>query len=152
MIIAWLVGGSFLLVGLLVLRNGFQLSKQALQSHSWPRCKAMVVQSEISVAQQPDEDNLWLFLYRYEVASVEYHGSRLELACDNRTYLSGTVAELQALCERYPAGAQIDIRHKPNDPEISCVAPGMTARGRAQFGLGTLLLVAGAAILALAWF
>jgi hypothetical protein len=90
--------------------------------------------------------------YRYRVDGRDFLGERitsdsvrvLGARSDERSRNRGLV---QRILARYPEGAAVRVYYDPDDPNRSVLEPGVTRGAQLKAALGSLLFVAGGALL-----
>lgn len=134
-------------IGCVPLWMGIQGYLEAQASLSWPKVEGSITRSSVSVTtnRSRNDNNRERISHSYS-ASIEYEfqvegktlrGSRVTVLSDQ----IGSESHAQAICEKYPVGAKVQVSYKPADPNECVLEPGRWS------GSGLLFVFAGVFIL-----
>lgn len=113
------VPGVLLTIGLWLAAG--RAERRIEESQRWLSVRGRVVSSKISRARS----NRWPTVrYAYEVRGVRHESARLAFIQKNRSQ-----AECQAVVDRYPPGAEVDVWYDPMQPKSSVLEREGDARG-----------------------
>jgi len=141
----------FVLVGAGIIAYGIRLIREAKASLSWPVVDGQVLHSEVtskverSSSSSKNSGHTYRTVYQveltyqYDIAGAMHHGSRITVS--DGTY--SRHASAMAVAARYPKGAKVTVRYRPDKPEVALLEPGARASTWIVPLAGVLFLAAG---------
>ncbi len=150
-----LFGGVFATVGFCVaFFVGRPILNKAKASVDWPTVQGTVDSSEVVRSRDSDGDTMYSaeVVYSYTVDGRKFTCDTVWFGGDFR---SSSSSSHHKTVHRYPAGRQVNVHYKPDDPTVAVLEPGTKWSSYFAWGLGWLfctiglLVLGGAAIRAL---
>ncbi len=131
----------FLLVGIFIFGIGMRDVMRAKDSKNWPTTVATVQKSVVKtdVGEEGGFSYSALVLYEFEVNGFGHSGDRVTFG----DFGSGDEERVKEIVKRYPEGTEVRVYFHPNDPDLSILEPGLTARAWAIPGFGFVFLIIG---------
>jgi hypothetical protein len=131
----------FLLVGIFIFGLGMRDVMRANDSKSWPTTVATVQKSVVKT--DVDEEGGFsysaLVLFDFEVNGFGYSGDQVSFG----DFGSGDSERVEEIVKRYPEGTEVIVYFHPDDPDLSILESGLTARAWAIPGFGFVFLIFG---------
>lgn len=119
--IGFLAGSTFVLIGLFVLIWNEKRRLLADRASNWPVAIGHIVESRVIRARpKTDDDDLLVFLYRYDVDGLRQVSKSIDLFQGEARM---TLKEMEQIVQTYPQGAQVEVRYKADDPSVCAIEP-----------------------------
>jgi hypothetical protein len=113
-------GGFCFLFGARELLDGYR-------SKSWPSVSGEVVSAELTTSTGTSSGSKATYsavvLYRYQIDGHSYESARIRFGATG-----GSRGTAQGFLNRYPAGSEVEVFHRPGRPEDSVLESGWTKR------------------------
>ncbi len=143
-----IIGGVFILLGVLITLYLIARLRQALSSHRWPSVVGDLDSAELKnviyrgkevngTAEQASADMV-NFKYHYQIHGKLYEGTRVTFS-DAINKTSGSLKKIKAM---YQGKNQIVIYYNPKSPDQSVLIPGVSIYNITPF-ITSLLFIAG---------
>ena len=142
-------------VGLLIILLGGALLAMAgtlwflgEESEKWPRVPAVVIESRIETAHDPEE-----VAYRFPVIRFRYEvgGEFLENAGISLAEGRFEEDEVELLMMKYPVGAEVEVSVPPGQPGGAVLEPGIPGNLWLPFAFGIIAALSGVVTLVVAF-
>ena len=141
MTIVLLVGGTFLLLGLLVLLQNQKQLKLAVTACNWPVTVGRIIESRISYARpKMDDYDCLTFFYKYEVDGVSHISKSIDFFGHEN---GGPVDDMEKIVQAYPQGSEVKIYYDPSDPSVSALEPEHRVDYFRSRNMGVFLIIVG---------
>jgi len=139
--VAGVLFGAWLLIAICV--PGVLRAVNLTDAQAWPSTEATIVASGAGELCSRSGAHSLRLQYSYEVAGRHFDGGLFEMFEAN-CYPDGRIGEL---VKKFPAGARVQVRYKPNSPgESAITVDGDLALARSQALAGTVFFVVYAAL------
>ena len=126
--------GSFVVVGLLVAGFGARNAWRDRASVDWPKAPGEMLQSTVEVNSDSDGPSYKPKVeYRYRVNDRSLVGKRISFGVDGGV---GGRVNAERYVAKYPAGADVTVHYRADQPELSVLEPGLTKRSFAGLAFG----------------
>ncbi len=136
----------FLLAGGGALVFGVRGLLRARASAGWPHVEGEVVSSSVETHRGSGRNSSTTYHaevhYTYEVNGRTYDGNRVAYG----DYGSSSPSHARRIVNRYPAGTEVTVHYRPDDPEQCVLEPGMKLQAWFVPGLGLVFFGVGAAM------
>jgi Protein of unknown function (DUF3592) len=141
----YIVGACFLLLGIYVLFWVEKRHRIANEAASWPHVEGVVVESRVTHARpHMDENDFLSFVYRYEVANVQYAGSGIDIF---ELGSSMSTDEMESFALAYPEGSKVDVYYDVDHPSRSAISPASRTAYKRNRNFGIFLVCVGIVLL-----
>lgn len=141
---AYTFGAVMTLIGAAIAGYGLWSVGQAEATADWPIVPGLVTESRVETVDGGDRAATFrpAVKYEYEVAGVGYVADQISLG-----WREESPAAARRAVNRYPAGAEVDVRHDPDDPGGAVLEPVVpvlswlpVAGGAGLIGIGLLTI------------
>lgn len=105
--------------------DGWLARRRASVAANWPRARGKIESSEIRLTSFKYRYYMPAVSYRYAVAGTDFVGDAIEA-----TRFGYSKADAREIAERYPVGAEVDVRYDPRRPQSSMLELGDRAARR----------------------
>lgn len=97
-------------------------SRNSLESTGWPTATGVVVSSQMETRSEKNHSDKYYpdIEYEYEVDSTKYEGYQVSYSFSEDSDRSA----VERIVGDYPAGKQVEVYYKPEDPGESVLRPG----------------------------
>jgi hypothetical protein len=114
----------FLLLGSAGVLYGLAQLRRALESHQWPVCEAVVLDSTIKEYRGGRGGPRChpVVRYQYSYGGATYEGRRITFTDFS---LRATREDMERFLEPLQRGARIDVHVYPRNPRVSVIVPGI---------------------------
>jgi hypothetical protein len=118
---------------------------RAGESTGWPAVPGTVVRSSVQEERSttrsgpPTVTHRPVVVYRYEVNGTPHEGQRIAFG----EYATGDPADAAQVIARYPAGGQVSVHYRPDDPGQAVLEPGGAGLPWLLAGIGVLFALVG---------
>lgn len=145
MLLALIIGVSFILGGALFLARGFRDLRAAVEASRWQSVPAVVTASEVERDSDADGVSYRPFVsYSYEIGGRSYLGSTL-LPGFEVTYAFARSAS--SIAQKYPVGSKIYVAVDPQDHARSILDPTRKGHIHTLLAAASLLVIVGLVLL-----
>jgi len=141
----WYLSIASALVGLVLLGLPWVLGRRQRAAARWPTASGRITRSEVDVRNRRHQGHhtaqsyVPVVEYVYRVDDVEFTNARYSFAW------AYTQRQAEAIVQRHPEGAEVEVRYDPDAPSQSVIDPGEAGVvGPFLFG-GVLFLAFGVA-------
>lgn len=140
---AWLFPIPFVIAGAVTLTLGVRSLWFARESSSWPSTSGVVIQSDVETSRGNKGTTYQAeIMYDYEVDGSTYSSNRVGYG----DYGSSNPSPARQMVNRYPKGKSVTVYYQEEDPEQSCLEPGIHGRTYFLPSFGAVFFFAGLAM------
>ena len=139
------------LIGVVMLIVGLRTRQKAQTSQSWPAVPGLITHSQVdSRTTRSRSGNRTttrtsyypVIRYSYNVGGMQMEGNRITFGGVNTGLVAAT-----AMCNKYPAGSQVNVFFDPQKPKDAVLVPGASGTlGTILFGIFFLILACGGGV------
>jgi len=131
----------FLLVGIFIFGLGMRDVMRANDSKSWPTTVATVQESTVKTNVDEEGGSTYYaqVLYDFEVNRFAYSGDQVAFG----DFSSNDSERVKEIVKRYPEGNEVVVYYQPDNPDLSVLEPGLTARAWVIPSFGFVFLIVG---------
>lgn len=137
---AWLFPIPFVIAGAVTLTLGVRSLWFARESSSWPSTSGVVIHSDVETSRGNKGTTYQAeIMYDYEVDGSTYSSNRVGYG----DYGSSNPSPARQMVNRYPKGKSVTVYYQEEDPEQSCLEPGVHGRTYFLPSFGAVFFFAG---------
>lgn len=130
-----------LIAGFFMLRAGIAAFGEVREALAWPTVQGVIVGSTVREIKRPGVVTYEAAIdYRFVVADVEYHGSRVGIAQGMSSEKKG---KMEALVARFPVQREVTVSYNPKNPVDSLLEPAAQLRHYGMIALGVGIMLVG---------